>query len=112
MGNDKRNPRGNDKLRRRVRCTNGVTPGTSSCSSSLIPSNFDYGAWMEERRQVFLDASVRNPYFKYSLGTTLALLVLAMLYSQAMDRPPARHVDYGGDDDGLVQPRSLFSGCR
>ena len=37
---------------------------------------------MEERRQVFLDASVRNPYFKYSLGTTIALLVLAMLYSK------------------------------
>jgi hypothetical protein len=43
------------------------------------PSNFDYGAWIEERRQVFLDASVRNPYFKYSLGTTLGLLVMAML---------------------------------
>jgi len=37
---------------------------------------------MEERRQVFLDASVRNPYFKYSLGTTITLLVLAMLYSK------------------------------
>ena len=36
------------------------------------PSNFDYGAWIEERRQVFLDASVRNSYFKYSLGTTIA----------------------------------------
>ena len=43
------------------------------------PSKFDYGAWIEERRQVFLDASVRNPYFKYSLGTTIALLVMAML---------------------------------
>jgi hypothetical protein len=46
------------------------------------PSNFDYGAWMEDRRQVFLDASVRNPYFKYSLGTTIALLVMAMLYTK------------------------------
>ena len=46
------------------------------------PSNFDYGAWMEERRQVFLDASVRNPYFKYSLGTTIALLIMAMLYTK------------------------------
>jgi hypothetical protein len=45
-------------------------------------SNFDYGAWMEERRQVFLDESVRNPYFTYSLGTTIALLVLAMLYTK------------------------------
>ena len=32
------------------------------------PSNFDYGAWMEERRLVFLDESVRNPYFKYGAG--------------------------------------------
>jgi hypothetical protein len=46
------------------------------------PSNFNYGAWIEERRQVFLDASVRNPYFKYSLGTTIALLVMAMLYTK------------------------------
>jgi hypothetical protein len=46
------------------------------------PNNFDYGTWMEERRQVFLDESVRNPYFKYSLGTTIALLVLAMLYTK------------------------------
>ena len=46
------------------------------------PSNFDYGAWMEERRQVFLDESVRNPYFTYSLGTTIALLALAMLYTK------------------------------
>jgi hypothetical protein len=46
------------------------------------PNNFDYGAWMEERRQVFLDESVRNPYFKYSLGTTIALLVMAMLYTK------------------------------
>jgi hypothetical protein len=46
------------------------------------PSNFDYGAWMEERRQVFLDESVRNPYFNYSLGTTIVLLVLAMLYTK------------------------------
>ena len=37
---------------------------------------------MEERRQVFLDESVRNPYFKYSLGTTIALLILAMLYTK------------------------------
>ena len=46
------------------------------------PNNFDYSTWMEERRQVFLDESVRNPYFKYSLGTTLALLVMAMLYTK------------------------------
>ena len=45
----------------------------------LNSSNFDYGAWMEERRQVFLDASVRNPYFKYSAGATLSLLLMIMV---------------------------------
>ena len=43
------------------------------------PSNFDYGAWMEERRQVFLNESVRNPYFNYSAGVTLTLLVMTMV---------------------------------
>jgi hypothetical protein len=43
------------------------------------PDNFDYGAWMEQRRQVFLDASVRNPYFKYSAGVTIALLLLVVV---------------------------------
>ena len=46
------------------------------------PDDFDYGAWIEERRQVFLEASVRNPYFKYSAGITLALLIMAMLYAK------------------------------
>ena len=41
------------------------------------PNNFDYGTWIEERRQVFLEESVRNPYFKYSFGTTIALLIMA-----------------------------------
>ncbi|MGB7556382.1 MAG: hypothetical protein WBM04_18590 [Candidatus Korobacteraceae bacterium] len=40
------------------------------------PENFNYGDWMEERRQIFLDASARNPYFKYSAGVTIALLML------------------------------------
>jgi hypothetical protein len=40
------------------------------------PANFNYGEWMEERRQTFLDASARNPYFKYSAGVTIALLML------------------------------------
>src|SRR6516162_4510085 len=43
------------------------------------PSNFDYGAWMEERRQMFLDESVRNPYFKYSAGVTLGLLLMTVI---------------------------------
>jgi hypothetical protein len=43
------------------------------------PTNLDYGAWMEQRRQLFLDASVRNPYFNYSAAVTIALLLLAVV---------------------------------
>jgi hypothetical protein len=43
------------------------------------PDNFDYGAWMEERRQVILDQSVRNPYFRYSTAVTIALLLLTVV---------------------------------
>jgi hypothetical protein len=43
------------------------------------PDDLDYGAWMEQRRQAFLDASVRNPYFRYSTGVTVVLLILATL---------------------------------
>jgi hypothetical protein len=40
------------------------------------PDNLDYGTWMEQRRQAFLEARVRNPYFGYSLGVTFALLLV------------------------------------
>jgi hypothetical protein len=46
------------------------------------PTDFDYGAWMEERRQRFLNESVSNPYFKYSAGVTLALLLMTMACSK------------------------------
>lgn len=45
----------------------------------LNPTNFGYGAWMEERRQIFLNESVRNPYFKYSAGVTLVLLLMSIV---------------------------------
>jgi len=46
------------------------------------PTDFDYGAWMEERRQAFLDASARNPYFKYCWGLSIALMLMALLYTK------------------------------
>ena len=46
------------------------------------PDNLDYGTWMEQRRQAFLEARVRNPHFGYSLGATLALLVMAAVYAK------------------------------
>ena len=42
------------------------------------PSGFDYGAWLEKRREAFLDASVKEPHFWYSLWVTAwSLLVMA-----------------------------------
>jgi hypothetical protein len=39
------------------------------------PDHLDCGAWLEQRRQMLLDASARNPYFKYSLAVTVLLSV-------------------------------------
>ena len=41
------------------------------------PGDFDYGQWIEQRRQAFLQARLRNPYFGYSFGVTVALLLMA-----------------------------------
>ena len=43
------------------------------------PADRDYGAWMEQHRRALLDASLRNPYFRYSATVTLGLLALCML---------------------------------
>jgi septal ring factor EnvC (AmiA/AmiB activator) len=43
------------------------------------PDDIDYGSWLEKRRQMFLGASVNNPYFKYSAGLTLGLLLMSLL---------------------------------
>jgi len=44
------------------------------------PDNLDRGAWIEQRRQILLDATARNPSFKYSLVVTVLLLV-AMVFT-------------------------------
>ena len=41
----------------------------------INPEHRDWGDWIEERRQAFLDAYVRNSYFKYSFVVTLLLLL-------------------------------------
>lgn len=40
------------------------------------PDNLDYGRWMEQRRQAFIEGQLNNPYFWYSLSTTIALLLV------------------------------------
>jgi len=50
------------------------------------PSDFDYGAWLEKRREAILEASVKEPHFWYSLwATAWSLFVMAAyakLYSE------------------------------
>jgi len=41
------------------------------------PSDVDYGQWIEQRRQVFREARLQNPYFGYSFGMTIALLLMS-----------------------------------
>ena len=43
------------------------------------PDDIDYGSWLERRRQVFLEASVQNPYFKFSAGVILVLMFMTLL---------------------------------
>ncbi len=50
-------------------------------STKLVNKNdVDYGAMLERRRQVFLDASVANPFFWYSALTTALLMLLMFAY--------------------------------
>jgi hypothetical protein len=46
------------------------------------PDDVDYGTWMEQRREAFLESSVRNPYFRYSAAATLALVLFALLHAK------------------------------
>jgi primosomal protein N'' len=39
------------------------------------PDNIDYGSRIEDRRREFIGDHIKNPYFSYSLCTTIALLV-------------------------------------
>jgi hypothetical protein len=40
------------------------------------PGNFDYGAWLEKRREALLGATVKEPYFWYSVSVTAGMLLL------------------------------------
>jgi hypothetical protein len=46
------------------------------------PSGFDYGAWVEHRRQAFLEATVRTRYFWYSFSVTAVLLLVFAAYTK------------------------------
>ena len=48
------------------------------------PDHRNWGDWIEERRQALLDASARNPYFKYSLVSTVLLLMALGAWTKAL----------------------------
>jgi hypothetical protein len=48
------------------------------------PDHRDWGEWIEERRQALLDASARNRYFKYSLVSTVLLLLALGAWAKAL----------------------------
>src|SRR5271165_676544 len=43
------------------------------------PNDVDYGRWIERARRAFVDARIKNPYFIYSLYTSLGLLLAAVV---------------------------------
>ncbi len=53
------------------------------------PENRDYGAWIEERRRLFLNASLSNGYFWYGLFTTGLALLLLLYAKQRLDHSRA-----------------------
>jgi len=46
------------------------------------PHNFDYGAWLEKQREAFLEATVKEPHFRYSLSVTTGMLILMVAYAK------------------------------
>lgn len=50
-------------------------------STKLVNKNdFDYGAWVQERRRAFVEASLANPFFWYSALTTGLVMLLMLMY--------------------------------
>ena len=45
-------------------------------------SNFDYGTWFEKRREVFLEATVKEPHFWYSVSVTAGMLLILVAYTK------------------------------
>ena len=45
-------------------------------------SNFDYGTWFEKRREVFLQATVKEPHFWYSVSVTVGMLLVMVAYTK------------------------------
>jgi hypothetical protein len=45
-------------------------------------NNFDYGAWFEKRREVFLQATLKEPHFWYSVSVTAGMVLIMIAYTK------------------------------
>jgi hypothetical protein len=43
------------------------------------PNNVDYSQWIDEKRHNLIELRLKNPYFHYSLWTTIALMLAAAI---------------------------------
>jgi hypothetical protein len=46
------------------------------------PRDFNYGAWLEDQRKAFLESTVKEPRFWYSLSVTAGLLLMMAAYAK------------------------------
>ena len=53
------------------------------------PTDFDYGAWLEQRRKALLESTVREPRFWYSLSATAGLMLMIAAYAKLFLDPPS-----------------------
>ena len=59
----------------------------------LNPHDRDYGAWLRERQDALVDASIRNQYFWYGFWATVALIfVMAWLIKSLYDRRKEKRI--------------------
>ena len=49
-------------------------------TKQVNPNDTDWGAWIERRREAFMEAMVANPFFWYSALTTALLIVLMIAF--------------------------------
>ena len=57
------------------------------------PRDIDYGARLEKRREAFLEATVKDAHFWYSLSVTAGLLLMLMAYAKLqLDHRRSMHI--------------------
>ena len=83
--------------------SNRPTPWYDHVLRRINPSDFDYGAWLEERRAALLSASVRSPHFWYSVGVSSLLALFILAYSKRCFRLSKAGMDVFRLAGGLLQ---------